>query len=416
MAVNPGSDPLRVNLSWLIRLRWGAIAGQALTTVAVDRFMDVPLPLGLLGALIGVELVTNVGATVWARRAPAVREWHLAALMGLDVLVLTGLLYLTGGPFNPFSFLYLVYIALAAVLLGAGWTWALVLLSLVGSGVLFLRHRPLVLQAETHDEHMSVHLRGMWVAYGVAAAFIVYFLMRVMRALAARDAELAAARTASARAERLASLATPLGTIAVVAKELERHLAAGPAVDDVRLIRAQVDRCRAILDQIAVDAGAHAGEGPVPVAVEELIAASLAELAAEPRVRVELDEAARAARLPLPPRALAQALRGVVKNAQDASPPGAEVVVRAAAAAGGLVLEVADAGAGMPQEVLAHAGEPFFTTKPPGQGMGLGLFLTRAVLERLGGRLTLDSAPGRGTVATLSVPAPATNDRIARTP
>src|SRR3972149_4945768 len=68
MAVTPGSDPLRVNLSWLIRLRWGAIAGQALTTVAVDRFMDVPLPLGLLGALIGVELVTNVGATVWARR------------------------------------------------------------------------------------------------------------------------------------------------------------------------------------------------------------------------------------------------------------------------------------------------------------------------------------------------------------
>ena len=182
MAVNPGSDPLRVNLSWLIRLRWGAIAGQALTTVAVDRFMDVPLPLGLLGALIGVELVTNVGATVWARRAPAVREWHLAALMGLDVLVLTGLLYLTGGPFNPFSFLYLVYIALAAVLLGAGWTWALVLLSLVGSGVLFLRHRPLVLQAETHDEHMSVHLRGMWVAYGVAAAFIVYFLMRRTKA------------------------------------------------------------------------------------------------------------------------------------------------------------------------------------------------------------------------------------------
>ncbi|HET9451766.1 MAG TPA: ATP-binding protein, partial [Aggregicoccus sp.] len=108
-----------------------------------------------------------------------------------------------------------------------------------------------------------------------------------------------------------------------------------------------------------------------------------------------------------PPRALARVLRGLVKNALQASPPGASVRLRAEREGARLRLVVEDAGAGMSTETLARVGEPFFTTKAPGEGMGLGLFLTRALLEQLGGALELQSQPGEGTRAALVLPAEA---------
>lgn len=57
----------------------------------------------------------------------------------------------------------------------------------------------------------------------------------------------------------------------------------------------------------------------------------------------------------------------------------------------------------MTHDVLERAGEPFFTTRAPGEGMGLGIFLARAVAEQLGGAVRLESQPGRGTRALFEV-------------
>src|SRR5262249_34698668 len=156
---------------------------------------------------------------------------------------------------------------LSAIVLAPRRTWALVALSLVCFGALFALHTATPSEEmSSHLGHDQLHLRGMWVAFGVAATFIVYFVRRVTRALAEREAELTRQRT---RGEKLASLATlaagaahelatPLSTIAVVAKELERDVSARspadqPLVEDARLIRDQVERCRAILLQMADD-------------------------------------------------------------------------------------------------------------------------------------------------------------------
>ena len=226
----------------------------------------------------------------------------LGAIMALDVVLLSGLLFFTGGPNNPFSFLFLVPISLATLILTAAWTWALVLLSLACSAVLFAWNRPLDL-GPSHAAHMAMHLRGMWVAFGVSAAFIVTFLRRIRRALAQREAELTASRALAARQERLASLATlaagaahelatPLSTIAVVAKELERGIAklALPAsvADDARLVRGEVERCRAILQRLCVDAGQVMGEAFVRVPVGELVTRALAGLEAGPEIRADI--------------------------------------------------------------------------------------------------------------------------------
>ncbi|HEY5090198.1 MAG TPA: sensor histidine kinase, partial [Polyangia bacterium] len=282
-------SPARINFGWLIRLRFATVVGQALTIAAVRWGMDLEIPIAPLYALVGLSLVSNLGGIAYARVAIP-QDWWLLCAMAFDVLTFSGLLYLTGGPENPFSFLYLVPIAIAAITLRPAWTWMLVLLSLASSAVLFARHRPLPM-AGGHAGHMVLHLRGMWVAFGVASAFIVYFLLRVRRALAARDRELDASRNLAARQERLASLATlaagaahelatPLSTIAIVAKDLERAVATGgsPAtVEDVRLMRQEVERCRQILARMRTDAGDQAGERFVRVSVRELVADCLGD-------------------------------------------------------------------------------------------------------------------------------------------
>src|SRR5690242_4187194 len=147
----------RINFGWLIRLRFATIAGQALTIAAVRFAMNLPIPLGPLLALVGLALLSNLACIAMARAATPQDSW-LLAVMAFDVLTFSGLLYFTGGPENPFSFLYLVPIAIAAITLRAAWTWMLVLLSLASSLVLFARHQPLPM-AGGHAGHMVLHLR-----------------------------------------------------------------------------------------------------------------------------------------------------------------------------------------------------------------------------------------------------------------
>jgi two-component system sensor histidine kinase RegB len=154
-----------------------------------------------------------------------------------------------------------------------------------------------------------------------------------------------------------------------------------------------------------VDAGDSAGERFVRASARELVADCLAETGgADDAVEVAFADGAAEAAVLVPRRAFGQALRGLVDNARDASPAGTPVVVRVAASGGGLQFEVVDRGPGIPGDVLARVGEPFFTTKPTGKGMGLGIFLARAVIDRLGGRFTIRSTPGTGTTASLSLP------------
>ncbi len=405
-------DRNRLNFSWLIKLRWAEVAGQTATILGARWVVGVDLPLVPLLVIVAVELLANLIFARWFRRQPAVAEWHLGAVMVVDIALLTGLLYFTGGPANPFSFLYLVQIALAAVVLRAHWTWMLVGLSFVAFGILLVAHR------ELHLADAAVHQKGMWVALGVASAFIVHFLLRILSALRQREHELTEARNLASRQERLASLATmaagaahelatPLSTVALVAKEIERAASRrddADVVEDARLIREQVGRCRMILDQMAGGAGENPGEGIETVTVGELIREALTGSRAGPEVIVDYAAGLEGKGVHLPPRAVAQALRSLITNAQDASPAEEPVKVVATRRKKELIIEILARGRGMDPEILERIGEPFFTTKAPGRGMGLGLFLTRAVIESLGGSLDIDSVPGEGTAVVMRLP------------
>jgi two-component system sensor histidine kinase RegB len=420
-----------VNIQWLARLRWAEVAGQAVTVVAAHFLLGGTLPIAALLSVIGVGLVSNLIIELYFfgdRRPPRhrregagpagardgveprpVHDWQLAFVMMLDIASLTGLLYLTGGPHNPFSFLYLVQIALATVVVRARWTWMLVGLSFIGFGILLVAHQPLSIPADSHAY-------GAWVALGVASAFVVHFLLRITSALAERERELTEARGLAARQERLASLATmaagaahelstPLGTVALAAKELERALISTNAelASDARLIREQVGRCRTILEQMAQGAGT-VGESVASCTVGELITETLVGIRDAPKVLDEISEEVSRAVLRLPPRAVSQALRSLVTNAQDASPPNSAVVITAHLDADTLAITIRDRGPGIPADVMDRIGEPFFTTKAPGRGMGLGLFLARAVIEGVGGSMQIDSSTSGGTEVRVRLP------------
>jgi two-component system, sensor histidine kinase RegB len=409
-----------LNFSWFLKLRWGAIAAELLVFLAGDRLMHVSLPLAPMLLVVGVAVSTNLGCALWARRRKSVPGSALAALMVLDSLLLTAMLYFIGGDSNPFAVLYLVNIALAAVLLPPKWTWGITALSLICGGLLFLGRSvaPESSRAASNDP-LEWQLRELWLSFAVAAALLVYFIQRTVRMLRERERIAELARQAAERRGKLASLATlaagaahelatPLSTIAVAAKELERQLersvGVSNAIGDAKLIRQEVERCRAILSQLAADAGQSRGEPSEPSAVVELVESALRGLEERHRIKVDLNPSCEHATLTVPPRAFSQALKAVVRNALQASRDGSPIVLRLRPDGETLRIEISDQGLGMSPEVLAHAGEPFFTTKQPGEGMGLGLFLTRSLLEQLGGRLELAPHSPRGTVATLVLP------------
>ncbi len=412
------AEPGRIKLEWLVKLHWIAILGESAAIAAVQGSGVMNLPLAPLGALVGLAIVVNLALQAWLRRDPVVSDGFLAGVMLLDTAILTGLLHLSGGHFNPFSTLYIVNVALAAVLLPPRWSWTQAVASIVSFGALFPMQQWAPFGVQDHEAMMAVHLYGMLVAVAVAAFVIVLIVQRVSRALARRDEELARERRLAEQRAKLSSLvtlaagaahelATPLAAIAIASKELDREFVQGGAsegaLDDLRLIRTQVVRCKEILQHMSARAGENAGEHIVEVELGRWVDGALDGLPDRERVRVDLAGGTTFVRGPA--RGLERALRVVLMNALQASPPGSEVALRARHAGNAVAVEVEDRGAGMAPDVLARAGEPFFTTKAPGQGSGLGLFIARSLAEQLGGSLELQSRHGLGTTARITLPA-----------
>jgi two-component system, sensor histidine kinase RegB len=511
------AERIRINMSWLLKLRRAAVLGQTLTILVANQVLGIDLPLVPLLGLVALGLIANVGLQLWfllvsEHESDAIWLARGRSLLGsvllFDLLLLTGLLYSTGGATNPFSVFYLVNLVLATVILSGTWLRVIYLTTVVSYVGLLVISRPLAIDGVPilHTSartglaspsladwiaggDMTLYAKGSAVAFVAVALFTAYFVRRLNQSLGERDAELALERQRRSDNERLDSLATlaagaahelasPLSTIAVVARELELDLerrahgraraaasedpsgvasldantrddhtppigavpdSHSDAIEDARLIRDEVARCRRILDQMSLDAGAEVGEEMARVTPRQLFDGALDKLKGRERVRLldsdadagapastlakhtairtgsakqlaakqALDAASDPLERPLlvPRTALRRSLRALIKNALEASPPDAPVDVRVVASGGGVAFEVRDRGTGMDPETLGRAGDPFFTTKDPGRGMGLGLFLVRSLAERLDGNFVLDSSPDAGTTARLDLPA-----------
>ncbi|MGE3508570.1 MAG: sensor histidine kinase [Vicinamibacterales bacterium] len=406
-------------LPWLVRLR-GVTAGIEAAAIAFGAaFGHLDFPLRRLIPFLAAAAVVHAGRALWLDRAATTPRALDAAGLLVDAALLTMLLEMTGGPYNPFGVVFALQMGLAALTLGRVGTGLVTLAAVGGYGLLVYWHTSAIDPVHHRLSDFPTHLLTMWVAFATTTELVAYFVLQASHALSRREQELEAMRQQAARTDRLMSmttlaagaaheLATPLATIALASRELERAAlqtgAPSAVVDDTRLIRAEVDRCRSILDQMSGRADAAAADPPEAVDVHEMLEGIRGRLSERVSERVLIDVGPEADRVYLPRAGLTQALQSLVRNALDASADRPDATVRVAVRRDRdrVRLSVADSGPGMAPQVLERAGEPFFTTKEPGRGLGLGLFLARLFAERLGGTLTLDS--GEGTTATLDLP------------
>ena len=436
--------------AWLLHLRSFAVAGQLVTVLFAGWGIGVDLPYAPLLALVGLTGITNLFYGVWLRSsdAPPDRDsqseeverpdldQELAALerdgslevqsvalglMLLDMATLTAMLYFSGGAANPFSFFYFVNLAVGCVMIRPKAAWALTLVATIGYAFILRWSVPVEELGSGIDSH-SFDLRsvGLMLAFGTCASVVTYFVTRTSGLLRSRERQLRENQLAQAAHRKLESLttlaagaahelATPLSTIDVVARELTRHLEGvdKPATvdQDLKLIDHQLDLCRHILQRMRGAAGDSMAQQWYKTTVGDLIDATLEGVRDPHRVDVvDGTEDVENKTLWMPEEAVAQAIRNLIHNGLDASNAEGRVRVESRLDRRDVEFIVTDQGQGMTDEVLGRIGDPFFTTKEPGRGIGLGLYLTRNVVSQLGGSLNFQSVPGKGTSAVVTLP------------
>ncbi len=431
-----------IAFSWLQHLRWGAVLCQAILILLAYSYLEIALPIIFVSIIILFEAASNLFFTFLTRRKKIIPEWFFGLVMFLDIILLTVLLYYTGGPMNPFTFLYLVHIVIGAILMRAYWSWSLTVFTVLCYSSLFVvdpkvfGQLPLMLpggfiggvdiQATCHpavteytllSDHLKLHLKGMLLAFAITAFFIVFFVGKIQKALEEHQQTLVSLEEERARSEKLSSLATlsagaahefstPLSTIAVAAGEMLHQLKEEKIdqglIDDAQLIKDQVKACKDILYQMAADAGEHLGEALEKYKLGHIVSKIINEFSEEDQTRIKVDNQATDISIRLPMRTTVRTVKGLIKNGLDASQAASSVFLKCFYDENFLYFQVTDHGCGMDEEIMTRAREPFFTTKEQGKGLGLGLFLAQNVAEQFGGELAISSEKLDGTVVTIS--------------
>jgi two-component system sensor histidine kinase RegB len=420
-----------LRLQTLVRLRWLAVTGQTVAVLAVQFGLGFRLPLGACLAIIALSAWLNIFLTIRWRTSLRLEDRYAALLLGYDIVQLAGLLYLTGGLQNPFVFLFLVPVTVSASTLALTRTVGLGALTLGLITVLAFIHMPLPWYPDTRLVLPPLYAFGLWTALNCGLVFSIMYAYRVAREARQMSQALAATENVLAREQQLSALdgmaaaaahelGTPLGTIALVAKELKRELPnADEFADDLDLLISQTRRCREILSRLSShEARADAMFARVKVTV-------MAEDIAEPlrggpvEIKVTPEPVGLTGRdradEPLVVRnpGIAYGLGNILENAVDFAASHVSIDVTWTPAE--IAIMVMDDGPGFAQEVIDRLGEPFVTTRagygpvagPPAgngrEGMGLGFFIAKTLLERSGATVTLANRAQPHTGAMVSI-------------
>lgn len=408
------SDPSAQNLRRLLLLRWIAIGGQIFVIGLVHFGLGLRLPIWPMAGIVAALAVWN--ALSWKRlsdRSGAGSQEVFGQIL-VDVAALAGLLYFSGGSTNPFVSLFLMPLIIAATLLPPGLSWSTAVITVACYTLLLFEYVPLPLDHD-HGSGFSLHVIGMWLNFVLSAGLIAYFVVQMALSIKARDQRLTQARERALRDQQVVALGviaagaahelgTPLSTIAVLARELENESQDPVQREDLRLLRGQVDECKRIIGDLLAAAGRSRAEDGDRQRLDEFVSDVVTRWQ-DLRPGASLDlrlTGSDPAPMIFAEKTLTQSLVSLLNNAIEASPGGIEVA--GAWTGEHLTLEIRDRGRGFDADAFARAGELFFSTKAPRAGRGLGVFLARAAIERLGGRLRLYNRDGGGACTRVEFP------------
>ncbi|HEY0179744.1 MAG TPA: HAMP domain-containing sensor histidine kinase [Dokdonella sp.] len=416
MSVPPAAAPTNAIpprlLQTLATLRWFAVAGQAAAVALAVHLLGIPFDAAPLWAAIALLALFNAWAGRRARRVVRLRAAEVVAHVAVDIGVLAWLIGCSGGAMNPFAPLFLLPLALVAIALPPLWVVATALLCCAGYVASARLGRPLPHLHGALDDPFALHLAGMAVMFAISVAVIAFFLTRLARELRSREHELARLREQFARNEGIVALAThaasvahelntPLATLTLMLEDqLDPTQPRGAEREDFETMAALVDMCRDRVRELAAPAEhAHADAPDLAAAIDRVV-----ERWRLVRPTVELERSGRVA-APGPVRldaGIGHLLQALLNNAADASERAGDrrVCLHVETLERELVGSVRDYGAGFAEP--ERSGALFRSTKP--HGLGVGLALSHATVERLGGELSMRPADGGGTILAFRLP------------
>lgn len=422
MDIDLGRRSRRLRVDTLVKLRWLALLGQAIALFVTNFVLHFAVPLGPCLLVIAISAWLNIGLRLRFGRIDRLEDLPASAMLGYDILQLTALLYLTGGIENPFSMLFLAPIMISAVSLSGRYTLVLTLLMIGAVSALTLWHYPLPWFPRESLKLPFIYSAGLWAANVISAAFIAIYASRVaIEARKLADA-LAATELVIEREQHLTQLdglaaaaahelGTPLATITLVVRDLEKQLpSTGPFGEDIALLAQEVSRCRSILGKLT-SLGDEAGN-----ILDEMTLGLLLEEVVGPQrdfgvlITIVKDGEGREPVCRRNPGIL-YGLGNLIENAIDFAASEVRITAQWNVAAVTVVIE--DDGPGFSSDVVGRVGEPYVTTKidrraksEEGSGLGLGLFIAKTLLERSGATVVTANfvAPKSGAVIMITWP------------
>jgi two-component system, sensor histidine kinase RegB len=402
-----------VRLRTLIVLRWMAIAGQVAAILVASQVYGLDLPLGLTALAVGLSVLANLLLVMLFPENRRLTEAEAFFTLLFDLAQLAFLLFLTGGLTNPFAILVLAPVTISASVLRLRSTVALGALAILVVTVALFWHVPLRFADGQALVVPPLFAFGFWLSIVIGILFLGLYSRRVATEMRSMSEALLATQMALAREQKLTDLAgvvaaaahelgTPLATIKLVSAELIEELAGHPELqEDARLIRDQADRCRDILRDMgrAGKDDRHMRQAPLSAVLREAAEPHLArgkqvEFAFAP-VQDGTDEQPLVLRRP----EIIHGLRNLVQNAVDFAR--ARVWVEGEWTSRHIIVRITDDGEGFPPNLIGRIGDPFVRARrsepdaerrPGYEGMGLGLFIAKTLLERSGADLSFANA------------------------
>jgi two-component system sensor histidine kinase RegB len=414
---------IEIQRRWLVRIRSVASISLIAIFAFIGVFLDTELSWPVVSGVVSLSLVSNIALSRFTldNRNTFLFFGGLAIL--LDVALLGVLLYLSGGYANPFSMMFLAYIILAGTVLDTRWTWTTYVACSGSFIALFFYHVPVSQLAMHHGAHLSqnrdsgfsLHLHGMLIAFVVIGAISSWFLTRMNREMGEQAETIQTLQKAESDRRRLLSLttltggvahelATPLGTLSLIADDLCEALGKEPRwSEDMRSLQSELSRCSTILARMRGTSSELQGELCERFLLSELIEEVSVQVADAGVVVFEggFDPSLELRSLR---RSLIGSIVALIRNGLQAYKVGGRVVCTIEHDVEAVNFRVVDRGQGMPEQIQNRLGEPFFTSKAPGEGMGLGVYLTKLFAMQVGGTLSFVSREGEGTEAKLIIP------------
>jgi len=402
--------PSRQNLFrvWLIR---SILLAVLLAVLAYLEFStEVELPWQALLTVLALTALLNFALYFRLRQAWPVSETEFFGNLLLDILFLTVVLYLTGGSTNPLVSYYLIPLIISAAVLRPRFTWTIALLTLAAYTFLFFHYVPLALfSMQGHGAMMGAHFVGMWINFAFSAVLIAWFVVRMANTMREQELAIASSREAGMRDEQIITVAgiaagtahelrTPLATMTVLADEMKDDHP--ELAEDLELLQDQLDRCDSILRQLVsttADSGLRSINtiGKLFHGVMDKWSLTRPEVALHirlPRLVAELEIES--------DQSFNHALLNFLNNAADASPD--DVRLEAVAEEDQVLILIKDHGPGIPGEIVDALGKRYISRKKG--GLGLGVLLSSASIERLDGQVALLDRPGGGTQLEIRLP------------